>query len=91
MRGKDAIHVHCNSRVKIGDRFNDLPGYRTGWYEPTGIANILSMPRATKKFLVVFDSEGRNFSGWSSWTGKPGFSLSITGYITLMLRIDRVA
>ena len=70
VRGKDAIHVHCNSRVKIGDRFNDLPGYRTGWYEPTGIANILSMPRATKKFLVVFDSEGRNFSGWSSWTGR---------------------
>ena len=61
--GEDAIQVHCNSRVKIVDRVSDLPGYGTVWYKPTGIANILSISRATKKFRVVFNSEGGNFSG----------------------------
>ena len=44
------------------DRVGNIPGYRTFWYKPTEITNILSMSRATKKFRVVFDSEGRNFS-----------------------------
>ena len=60
-RGKDAIWVHCNSGVKIVDRVGDLPGYGTIWYEPTGIANILSMSKATKTFRIIFDSEGRIF------------------------------
>ena len=58
--GEDAIRVHCNSGVNIADRVGDLPGYGTVWYEPTGIAKILSMSRATKKFWVVFNSEGGN-------------------------------
>ena len=62
VQGKDAIRVHCNIRVKILDRVGDLSGYGTVWYKPTGIANILLMSRATKKFWVVFDSEGGNFS-----------------------------
>ena len=70
VRGEDAIRVHCNIGVKIMDRVDDLPGYVTVWYKPTGIANILSMLRSTKKFWVVFDSEGRNILGWYSRTGK---------------------
>ena len=70
VRSKDAIHVHCNSRVKIVHRDGDFPGYVTVWYESKGIANILSMSRATKKFRVVFGSKGGNFSGWSSRTGR---------------------
>ena len=62
VRSEDAISVHCNSGFKIVDRVGDLPGYGTVWYEPTGIANILSMSRVTKKFRVIFDSEGENFS-----------------------------
>ena len=61
VRSEDAIHVHCNSGVKVVERFGDLPGYGTVWYEPTGIANIFSMSRATKKFWVIFDSEGGIF------------------------------
>ena len=60
VQGKETIRVYCNSGVKIVDRVGDLPGYGTVWYEPTGIANILSMSRAMKKFLVVFDSEEGN-------------------------------
>ena len=58
---EEAIQVHCNSGVNIVDRVGYLPGYGTVWYEPTGIANILSMSRATKKFRVVFNSKGRNY------------------------------
>ena len=50
VRSKDAILVHCNSGVKVVERVGDLPGYGTVWYEPTGIAIILSMSRATKRF-----------------------------------------
>ena len=53
--------MYFNSGVKVVDRGGDLPGYGTVWYEPTWIANILSMSMATKKFWVLFDSEGRNF------------------------------
>ena len=57
---EDAMCLHCNSRFKVVDRVGDLPCYRTVWYEPTGIANILSMSMATKKFRVIFNSEGGN-------------------------------
>ena len=61
MRSENVIRVHYNSGVKVVDRIGELLGYGTVWYEPTGIANILSMSRATKKFRVIFDSEGGNF------------------------------
>ena len=61
VRSEDAIRVHYKIRVKVMDRIGKFPGYGTVWYEVTGIANILSMSRVTKKFRVIFDSEGRNF------------------------------
>ena len=67
---EDAICVYCKSGVKVMDRVGNLPGYGTVWYEQTGIVNIFFMLRATKKFQVVFDSEGGNFSVWSSQTGR---------------------
>ena len=60
MQGENAIRVHCNSGVKIVDQVGDLPGYKTVWYKPINIANILSMSRSAKKFRVVFDSKRRN-------------------------------
>ena len=50
VREKDAIRVHCNSRVKIVYRVGDLPGYGTVWRKLTVIANILSMSRAKNNF-----------------------------------------
>ena len=61
VRSENATRIHCNSGVKVVDRIGKLPGYGTVWYKLTGIANILSMSRVTKKFRVIFDSEGRNF------------------------------
>ena len=61
VRSEDTIRVHCNRSFKFVDRVGNLPGYRTVWYELTGIANILSMSRATKKIPAIFNSEGGNF------------------------------
>ena len=61
VRSEDDIRVHCNSGAKVVNRVGNLPGYGTVWYEPTGISNVLSMSRATKKFRVIFDSEGGIF------------------------------
>ena len=61
VRSEDAIRVQCNSGVKVVDKIGDLPGYGTFWYEPTGIANSLSMSRAKNKFRVIFYSEGGYF------------------------------
>ena len=60
VQDKDAIHVHCNSWVNIVDKIGNLPRYRTVCYKATGISNILSMSRVTRKFRVVFESEGGN-------------------------------
>ena len=62
VRSEDTIRVHCNIGAKIVDRVGNLHGYGTVWYEPSWMTNILLMSRATKKFWVVFDSEGGNFS-----------------------------
>ena len=70
VQSKDAICVHCNSGAKIVNRVGDLPGYLTVWYKPIGISNILLVLRVMKKFQVIFNIEGGNFSGWSSRTGK---------------------
>ena len=63
VQGENSIRIHCNSGAKILNRVGDILSYGNVWYELTGIDNILSMLRATKKFRVVFDSKGRNFSG----------------------------
>ena len=61
VQGKDAIRAHCNISVNIVDRIGDLPGYGTVGYEQIWIANTLLMSRTTRKFRVVFNSEGRIF------------------------------
>ena len=38
----------------------DLPGYGTVWYHPSGIANILSLSRAIKIFMITYDSANGN-------------------------------
>ena len=70
VRVEDAIRVDFDRGVKIVDRIGDLPVYGTVCYKLKEISKILSMPRATNKFRVVFNKKGRNFSGWSSRTGK---------------------
>ena len=91
VRSEYAIRLHCNSGVKVMDRVGDLPGYGTLWYETTGIANILSMSRATKKFRVIFDSEGRNCFRMVLPDRGVKFQFSPTGCTILTRRTGRTA
>ena len=79
VRREEAIHVHCNSGVKVVDRIGELPSYGTVWYKSTGIANILSMSRATKKFRVIFYSEGGNCFRMVPLEREVKFQLSTSG------------
>ena len=58
---KKAIWVQCKSGNKVFNQVGEIPGYVTVWYEPTGIANIISMSRVKRKYQVVFICEGRNY------------------------------
>ena len=82
LRGKDAIQVHFNSSVKIVNRVGDLPSYRTVWYKTTGIANILSMLRVTKKFRYFLTAKAETFQN-----GPPGqgSEVSVDSYCTALL------
>jgi hypothetical protein len=37
------MDIHCNAGVASMNLLGDLPGYRTVWFHPNGIANILSL------------------------------------------------
>ena len=52
VRNDQDIRVHCNSETKILNKVGDLDGYSTVWYETTVIANIISISREVRKFLV---------------------------------------
>jgi len=56
----------------------DLKGYRTIWYHPNGIANILSLNNVRKKYHVTFDSGSTEEQGLvvhkddgSKWIFRP--------------------
>ena len=89
LRSEDAIRVHCNSSFKFVDRVGDLPIYGTVWYESTGIANILSMSRGTKKSQVIFNSEGGNFFRMVLPYREVRFQLSPNGCTILTRRTGR--
>jgi hypothetical protein len=57
------MDIHCNAGVRSTNLIGELRGYGTVWYNPTGIANILSLAKATERgYHVTFDSsEGNAF------------------------------
>lgn len=55
---KRKMIIHCNAGVSRTNLIGDLPGYLDEvWYNPTGIANILSLSKVKKRYRVTFDSE----------------------------------
>jgi hypothetical protein len=56
------IRVRCNAGVTETNMKGDLPGYGTVWYNPKGMANILSLARVSEKYKITYDSEsGQGF------------------------------
>ena len=58
-----SMDIHCNAGVTSTKLIGELRGYGTVWYNPTGIANILSLAKAKERgYHVTFDSaEGNAF------------------------------
>ena len=64
-KSEETIDIHCNAGVTTTNMVGDLDGYGTVWYDPHGIANILSLHRVIEKYRVQFDSRGGNrFTMW---------------------------
>ena len=57
----DNISVHCNAGVTHTNKIGDLPGYSDPvWYNPKGIANILSLGLVQKNHPVTYNSQYGN-------------------------------
>ena len=53
--------VHCNAGVTHTKKIGDLPGYSNPvWYNPKGIANILSLSLVYKNHLVTYNRQDGN-------------------------------
>jgi hypothetical protein len=50
------MHIHCHSGTSSTRLQATLPGNGTVWFNPKGIANILSLSNVKKKNRVTFDS-----------------------------------
>jgi Reverse transcriptase (RNA-dependent DNA polymerase) len=56
-----SMDIHCNAGVSTTNLIGELRGYGTVWYNPTGIANILSLAKAQERgYRVTFDTEKGN-------------------------------
>ena len=57
----DVMAIHCNAGVTKTKWIGELVGYGTVWYNPKGIANILSLARVKERgYRVTFDSSDGN-------------------------------
>ena len=67
-----SMTVHSNGGPRTTNMVGDLPGYGTVWFDPTAIANILSLSRVRKKaYTVSYDStSGDEFVVTNKTTGK---------------------
>ena len=55
------IRVHFNAGVTYTNNIGELPGYSSPvWYNPKGVANILSLGLLQKHHLVTYNSQDGN-------------------------------
>jgi hypothetical protein len=54
------MKIFSNAGVTVTNYIGDLAGYGTVWYDPNGIANILSLSRVSSANRVTFDSRNGN-------------------------------
>ncbi len=53
---KETMRIKCNAGTTVTNLKGDLPGYGPVWYNPEGIANILSLARVGDKYRITYDS-----------------------------------
>jgi hypothetical protein len=58
---KSGVYIISTGGISYTEFVGDLPGYGTVWYDPEGIANILSLSREIDKgYAVTYDSTKDN-------------------------------
>ena len=53
---KNVMRINSHGGTAITRQQGTLPGYGTVWYDPNGIANILSLSNVKRRFRVTYDS-----------------------------------
>ena len=72
--------IYCNAGTSKTNWVGDLGNYGTVWYNPAGIANILSLAKVKNTFRITFDSVGGNaFTLWKDDGNTKIFKESSTG------------
>ena len=56
-----SMRVNCNAGSRVTSRVGELQGYGNVWYDPSGIANILSFKNVCEKYDVTYDPQRRAF------------------------------
>ena len=54
------LRINGHTGTSVTNMQGTLAGYGEVWYDPNGIANVLSLDNVTKKFKVTFDSATSN-------------------------------
>ena len=52
----ETMRMHCNSGTIQTDLIGDLDGYGTVWFNPQGIANIISLGEASARHRITMDN-----------------------------------
>ena len=57
---RETMRMHCNSGSIETNRIGELEGYGTVWYNPDGIANIISIGEASVRHRITMDTSVDN-------------------------------
>jgi hypothetical protein len=57
----DEMVIASNGGSNVTSEMGTLPGYGLVWYDPVGIANIVSLSRVREKYHVSFNSDNNIF------------------------------
>ena len=69
-----------NAGSNTTDLIGDLPGYpKPVWYDPKGIANILSVRNVSEFYRITFDSKNGNTFTIHKDTGNVNFTQCSSG------------
>ena len=64
------VRVNCNAGARVTRLVGELEGYGNVWYDPDGIANILSLHNVKQRYHVQYDSK-RTFAKNSTIATRP--------------------
>ena len=55
-RVKDIMRIQCNTGTCVTNLIGDLPGYGPVWFDPSAVANVLSLKLVKEKYHIQYNS-----------------------------------